>query len=308
MKILVIIIGGLIIPINAIAQYAIDLYDYEEWQEQTVRVVSSSYVDSSITLEKIVMDGFGSNVPFYYFSNQKNSTDRYVILLHGLGSSKEDWVYPSMPYFQWTKNLTEIKDSLLVLGYNIVIPDAKYHGERSYELNFRDPGSLPPIFSKSQDDADLFYDLYISTIKEVRFIMDYFENRNKESELRFNLIGYSMGGALSLILNTVDERINSVVACVPPLARPFSELQELQWSGEIAEKMKVISPLYVAADQKSPIAMLMGRTDSFISVNEAREFYEQIQINDKNLKFYESGHELPTNYIHDVISWITQHN
>ncbi len=37
-----------------------------------------------------------------------------------------------------------------------MIPDAKYHGERSYELNFRNPGSLRPANSKSNTDPDPF--------------------------------------------------------------------------------------------------------------------------------------------------------
>jgi esterase/lipase len=52
----------------------------------------------------------------------------------------------------------------------------------------------------------------------------------------------------------------------------------------------------------------MEKTDPFISEDEAREFYDRIAIDDKKLKFYDSGHELPTEYIKDVISWITQHN
>lgn len=282
-------------------------FDYER-TERTAVVVGSRNIDSLTRMDKVVLEGFDFKIPFYHFLNERNTNNSYVILLHGLGGNKEYWVNPSLPYLQYTKNLTAIKDSLLGLGFNLVIMDAKYHGERSYELNFRNPGSLPPVFSRSQADADIFYDLYVSTIKEVRSIMDYIEKSHKGSTIKFNLIGYSMGGALSLILNAIDERINCVVACVPPLARPFSELEELNWSGEISEKMKAISPLYYATDQKSPVVMLMGKIDPFIPADEAREFYKQIPIDDKKLKFYDSGHELPTDYTKDVISWITQHN
>ena len=37
-----------------------------------------------------------------------------------------------------------------------MIPDAKYHGDRVYELNFRNPGSLRPANSKSKTDPDPF--------------------------------------------------------------------------------------------------------------------------------------------------------
>jgi len=117
-----------------------------------------------------------------------------------------------------------------------------------------------------------------------------------------------MGGAFSLILNNLEDRINCIVACVPPMSRPFSEVEELNWSNELTEKMKAINPLYAATDQKSPVALLMGKTDFFIPEQEARAFYDEILIDDKKLKFYDSGHELPDAYIEDVINWITQHN
>ena len=271
----------------------------------TAVVVESQNIDSLTRRNKVVLN---EEIPFYHFINDRNSNNSYVILLHGLGGSKEYWVNPSLPYLQYTKNLTAIKDSLLSLGFNLVIIDAKYHGERTYELNFRDPGSLPPVFSKNEADADIFYDLYISTIKEVQFIMDHLEDISRGPQPKFNLLGYSMGGAFSLILNSIDERIQSTVACVPPLSRPFSELENFNWSYEISEKMKAISPLYQSTNQKSPVAMLMGKTDPFITVEEAREFYNQIPLEDKTLKFYDSGHELPPNYINDVISWLIQHN
>lgn len=297
----------LVSVVNSVGQNPYFDFDYEK-SNRTAVVVDSRNIDSLTRRDKVVLDGFDSKIPFYHFKNNRNSDNSYVILLHGLGGNKVYWVNPSLPYLQYTKNLTAIKDSLLSLGFNVVIPDAKHHGERSYELNFRNPGLLPPVFSKSHADAEIFYDLYASTIKETRLIMDYIGGLSKESKPGFNIIGYSMGGAFSLILNSIDERINCVVACVPPLARPFSELKELGWSGKISEKMKAISPFYYATNQKSPVAMLMGKTDPYIPVEEVSEFYKQIPIEDKKLKFYDSGHELPNEYINDVISWIIQYN
>ena len=36
--------------------------------------------------------------------------------------------------------------------------------------------------------------------------------------------------------------------------------------------------------------------------------HDDILIEDKKLKFYDSGHELPNAYIEDVINWIMEHN
>ncbi len=284
-----------------------DHFDYKK-SDLSALVVESHTVDSLTQFEKVVLDGFNSKIPFYHFLNERNQENEYVILIHGLGGNKNYWVNPSMPYLQYTKNLTAIKDSLLQLGFNIVIIDAKFHGERSYELNFRDPSSLPPMRSRNQADTESFYNLYVSSIKEIRMIMDYLQQRIQDTNLEFNLIGYSMGGAFSLILNNLEDRINCIVACVPPMSRPFSEVEELNWSNVLAEKMMAISPLYCATDQKSPVAMLMGKTDFFIPEQEAKDFFDAILIDDKKLKFYDSGHELPNDYIEDVINWITQHN
>lgn len=110
MKVLVKIIVVLVLPVNAFAQNAIDSFDYEIKQDYSDVVVSSRDVDSTITFEKIVIEGYDSQFPFYHYCNRRNGSGQSEILLHGLGGSKEDWVYPSRPYFQWTKNLTAIKD------------------------------------------------------------------------------------------------------------------------------------------------------------------------------------------------------
>lgn len=284
-----------------------NIYSYEK-HKPSATIVQSGQLDSLTGLDKIVLTAFDSKIPFYHISNRRALEKKYVILLHGLGGNKKYWLYPSMPYLEYTKNLTAIKDSLLDIGFSLVIIDAKYHGERTYELNFRDPSYLPPQRSRNIDDANIFYDMTVSTVKEVRVIMDYLEEVHKDPDMKFNLVGYSMGGGIALLLNAIDDRVNAVVACVPPLGRPYTELNGLDWPEEMEAKMKVISPLYSATDQKSPVVMLMGKTDFFIPEKEARAFYNEILVADKELKFYDSGHELPEDYIEDVINWISQHN
>jgi len=249
--------------------------------------------------EKTVINGFNSKVPFYHYINIENR-NKFVFILHGLNGSKDNWLRPMSD--------GKLVDSLVTLGYNVIIPDAKFHGERSYEFNFRPTGGLPPERSRSQKDAKSLYEVYSSTIKDIRIIMDYFEKQHAGEKLQFDLIGYSMGGAISLIVNAIDTRINSVASCVPPVNRPIEEIKNFGWPNEIAENMKDISPIYYATFQKSPVALLMGRTDYFTSEEEATVFFDGIPNNDKHLKFYESGHSLPSEYINDVIEWITTHN
>ena len=267
------------------------------FEEQIVYV---NKIDSVSRYEKTVIMGNDSKIPFYHYINIHNK-NRFIILLHGLGSSKDKWVSPR-------PGRASLVDSLVSHGYNVIIPDARFHGERSYEFNFRPANTLPPGWSKSQKDARSLCEIYSSTIKDIRIIMDYFVKQHVNEKLQFDLIGSSMGGAIALIVNAVDPRVNSVVAIVPPVNRPISEIKDFGWPTEVIEAVKDISPMYYASLQKSPTTLLMGRTDFFTSEQEAKEFYDRIPLKDKNLKFYEAGHSLPPESISDVVEWIIAHN
>ena len=233
---------GLILSFSGQAQKLSDILAYERPDFNAV-VVKGGPMDSVTRFEKVVIDGFDSRIPFYHIINERNNENRYAILLHGLGGNKMYWIYPSEPYLQYTRNLTAIADSLVQLGFSLIIFDAKYHGERSYELNFRDASYLPPGLSQNEEDAYTFHEMYVSTAREVRLLMDYVESFHKNEQVIFNLVGYSMGGGISLLVNAVDDRINSVVACVPPMGLPYSDLKGDDWSDDLKQKMKSITAL-----------------------------------------------------------------
>ena len=142
---------------------------------------------------------------------------------------------------------------MLTLGFIIIIPDAKFHGVRIHELNFRPPEQLPPIRSRSIEDSNTFASLMAITIKDVHIIMGYIEHKYKISQPQFSLAGYSMGGALAIILNAVDNRISSLVACVPPLEKPEKEVSGWNWPEEVVHALALISPIHYSSQQKSPI-------------------------------------------------------
>ena len=251
--------------------------------------------------EKVVINGFDSKVPLFHFIDKDNK-NKFVFLLHGIGSSKDDWLRP--------RSDGKLVDSLVSLGYDVIIPDAKYHGERSYEFNFRPAYTLPRGISngKSQEDANSLCKVYTGTIKDMRIIMDYLEKKYNSTDLQFDFIGYSMGGAMSLIINAIDNRVNSVVACVPPVNRPLEEIKGFDWPIEIIDSLKDVTPKFYSQFLNAPSSLLMGRTDSNTSEQVVKEFYDDLPLKDKNLKFYEAGHSLPPEYINDVIEWITTHN
>lgn len=285
-----------------------DLFEYKNDVERSGVVVQMQKLDSVTIFEKVVLDGFDSKIPFYHYINKRNEEKKYVFLLHGLGDTKEDWVYPSEPYLDWSRNITSIKDSLITIGYNLVIPDAKFHGERNYELDFKPPESLPPVISRNINDSKLFETLMTSTVKDLRIIMDYIQKRNTKPDQSFSVIGYSMGGNFAILLSVFDERISCVVACVPPINLPARGLESFDWSEEVIQGQIDITPMKYAKLQSTPIILLMGKKDFFSTEEEVSDFFEKVPTKDKKLKYFDSGHILPNDYKIDAIKWITNHN
>ncbi|WP_411894616.1 alpha/beta hydrolase family protein [Winogradskyella sp. A2] len=291
-----------------VSQSNSNLFEYEKDKQKLGVVVQSQKLDSVTVFEKVVLEGFDSKIPFYHYINKRSKKDSYVILLHGLGDSKKDWVYPSEPYLEWSKNITSIKDSLLTLGYSLLIPDAKFHGERNYELDFRPPESLPPILSRNEKDTKLFETLVTSTVKDLRIMMDYIQQRKKNTNQSFGVIGYSMGGNLAILLSNYDDRIMSVVACVPPINLPAKGLEAFNWPDDLIQGQLDITPMKYAVNQKNPILLLMGKNDYFTPVEDANSFFNNVSINEKEIKFFDSGHILPNEYKIDAIRWISLYN
>lgn len=289
-------------------QAEMNLFDYNNEIVRSGVVVQRQELDSATIFEKVVLDGFDSKIPFYHYINKRNKEKRYIFLLHGLGDSKDDWVYPSEPYLDWSRNITSIKDSLLTLGYNLIIPDAKFHGERNYELNFKPPESLPPGLSRNVKDSKLFETLMSSTVKDLRIIMDYIQKHHPQPAPSFSVIGYSMGGNIAILLSIFEERISSVVACVPPINLPAKGLESFGWPEEIIQGQMAITPMNHAKSQTSPILLLMGKKDFFYTEEEVSEFFKKVPAQDKELKYFDSGHILPNEYKIDAIQWVIEHN
>jgi len=284
------------------ASFSQDLNPYLSYDlktEYNAKVAASDTSDDGTTFEKIVIDGFDSRVPFYVIKPEINKTNKFAILLHGITGSKENWVIPTSSL---SKKYVKLKDSLVSIGYNVIIPDAKYHGERSYEADF-----VSPIAFYATQDVQKIQSLWATTVKDIRIIIDYMQSLPNEKQITFDVVGYSMGALMAIYLNSVDGRLNSIVACVAPLGSVLKASMSLGLNEENAKKMeeRFSSELY-APLQKAPITLLMGTKDGWYTEKEAQDFYDNIEIKAKTLKFYESGHYLPEEFISDVIKSLNE--
>ncbi len=285
--------------------HAIGKFSYDKLVKRNAEVIQQQKIDSLVTFEKVVLDGFDSKIPFYHYENRSRQEQGYVLLLHGLGDSKEDWINPSEPYLDWSRNIKAMKDSLISLGYSLIIPDVKYHGERSYELGFRSPATLPPVISRNEKDTQLFETMVTSTVKDLRIIMDYISDKNGSNHISFAAIGYSLGGNLAILLSMFDTRLTRVVGCVAPINLPARGLEAFSFSNKTIEGQMAITPMKHAGLQQAPILLLMGTKDFYTTDEEISRFLSLVPSEHKNVKYFDSGHILPDEYRVDAISWIT---
>ena len=121
------------------AQSTTTKFDYDVKVQPIAEVVSKQRLDSLTQLKKVVIDGFDSKAPFYLYENGRNKAKNYIFLLHGLGDSKDDWLFPSEPYLG-----TWMPRSNSGLGVADVTPEGTRVGGET--IPSVDPPKLPAVY------------------------------------------------------------------------------------------------------------------------------------------------------------------
>ena len=203
-----------------------------------------------------------------------------VILLHGITGTKESWFEPD----GWAYG-PRLIDPLVTAGIAVLALDARFHGERGSEGDYRVPNDINEI-----------RDLVVQTVIEHRRALDYLATRGDIDTTRIGLLGLSMGGMETFALTGVDARVRVAVAGVTPVGATRSFIT-----------IPVAPQTFAGAIRTTPLLMLMGRTDEYYTVDEARQLFETIASPRKELVFYDSGHRMPAEYAAKAVGWLVQY-
>jgi len=284
--------------VTALAQGNVDSAGFRPLNQEAYKAVSAFFkYDQSIPLDgrvleryetrsysrdKIVFTGVrGDRVPGF-LAIPKTGYPPYplVLLFHISAGSKESW---------WSATSFErglmVTDSLLNLNVAVLALDAQYHGERSGNSDF-----LP--IEQMYFDQKWYYryrEGIIQTIGDYQRALDYVSENHNIDIQRVGVLGYSMGGAMSLIFASVDQRVKVAVAGSAALTDPW---------------LYPISSVNIAQGVKVPTLLLAGNRDILISVEATKSLFSNLNTKVKELERYESGHRLPEENVSRSVNWL----
>ncbi|NAY90453.1 alpha/beta fold hydrolase [Muricauda sp. JGD-17] len=261
-------------------------FDYDKSIPLGARTVEKNE-DINYIREKIVFEGIAnSRVPGYLGIPKKgNGPYKCVLVLHGVGDSKESWWKENS--FNSGRLLTE---RLIDSGFAVLSLDAEYHGERMLNNDYESADVF--IFQKGW--VMRARDMIVQTVIEYRRAMDYLATREEIDSTGFGAIGYSMGGMMVFNLSAVDSRLNTAVASVTPvLKEPFSALAVYNFAPFV---------------KTSSFLMLMGESDNRnYSKTDGQKLYDLLKSKNKEIKWFDSGHKLPDEWTTSAATWISKY-
>lgn len=268
-------------------------YEYDREARLDARVLDR-VEDEACTREKITLRGSAMRLVPGYMLVPKHATPPYPCILaaHGMGGSKDRWLEPGPDRANTTQ-------ALLLAGFAVLILDAPYHGERTYEIDFES------IFTRIR--PNLYRELIIQWTIEYRLAMDYLANRPEVDRSRIGILGYSLGGVMAYNLAGVDPRIKvAVIAATAPLSQHYIHL--IGWDDIALARMLPIAPqTFAPIIQSPPFLMLNGRDDEYSTLEGIQELYELIGSPVKELVLFDSGHILPPDHLPRVVDWFSRY-
>ena len=254
------------------------------------RVVREWDRDDTLRQKVVFRGAQGFLVPGYIeFPKEGQKPFPLVLLLHGWSGSKENWYEDD--------NIISggiMRKALLEAGYAVLALDAATHGERSSEIDYLGVNAFDDPKAPAKRNFFTFAEITIQTVKDYRRALDYAAQRGDVDMGRIGMVGYSMGGMDAFCLLSVEPRIRTAVACVPPLFSPsYGPASPIDYSWGVKGKS---------------LLMLMGRQDDMYEAPRVEASYHQyIESAESKLVWYDEGHKLTDIYVPDALAWVKSH-
>ncbi len=228
-------------------------------------------------------------------------SDTTIVAIHGYTASKyeEDYMKP-------------VIDMLARNGYNVVAFDFRAHGDSDGEITT----------------------LGLKEVEDYMRIIDWLKSEKPDKAGKIGVIGYSMGGAVTIMLSAKDKRINAAVADSPYIdVRESGRRWIMRLKGIMRSLLLLVYPLIVrftasraginiddlimykyADNIKIPFMIIAGRNDDLVALSEIKKFYDKLRRNNPKAILWvtDSGHvrtikDHPREYEEKVIGFFKEY-
>ncbi|MDR7871113.1 MAG: alpha/beta fold hydrolase [Tissierellaceae bacterium] len=244
--------------------------------------------------EKSVIEG----IPIIRFNLKSNSGKTpTIILYHGWSSNKES---------------QRLRGFILAnLGYQVIIPDAIYHGERNALEKY-----------DAENSVKYFWPTILNNIDEANKMIDFFIQHYDTDPDRIGLIGHSMGGFTAAGVFTYNNHVKTSVVLngsfnwnkSNQILKKMMGLEDYNGFEKEEEKINSIDPMNNQQMLVNrPILMLHGSHDSVVDIESQRVFYNQIKplYSDKSLiqliEYNNLDHFVTTNMMEEAAIWFKKY-
>lgn len=220
-----------------------------------------------------------------------------IIMYHGWSSNKES---------------QRLRAFILAnLGYQVIIPDALYHGQRNRLEKYNAEASVK-----------YFWPTILNNIEEGKKLIDHSINYYNVDPDRIGLIGHSMGGFTSAGVFTYNTNVKTAVILngsfnwkhSNQILKEMIGLEDMDGFKEEEEKINSIDPNNnkdLLIDR--PILLLHGEKDSLVNVESQRLFFKEIQpyYSDKSrlklIEYSNLDHFVTTNMMEEAAIWFKKY-
>lgn len=214
-------------------------------------------------------------------------------------------------YHGWSSN-KELQRSrgfiLSSVGYQVVLPDAVYHGERNALSDYGEEAALK-----------YFWDVIFKNLEEFSIIEKELVSKYNANSERIAVMGNSMGGFTAGGIFTHNEQIKTLIVLngccaweyfnnsieIPP-SEKIKIIEE-----KVEEKVKDLEPInHLNALKDRPILLLHGDSDIMVPVEGQRIFYDKLSLMYKDkekiklIEYPRLNHFVTTNMMEESINWL----
>ncbi len=257
------------------------LTDYDLQANKVTTYVDRDFGHYTRSL-RIMRRSFQDDVPFYLAVPKTEMLKGVVFLLHGITSAKDIWWQSEGPY----SKLSDYRKELLEAGYVLIVPDARYHGQRSSTGNFESPMNL-----LSGQQWTKLQDLLVGSVRDFRELIDY--TSAEFPDLSIGVLGMSLGAMHALILGSVETRLDFIVPIFPPIQN-------------VSPLLNSVHPHQLAPGISLPTLLLISDQDQWYRFEDGTELYDHLAAENKKLMVLSTPHELLYSESTQVVSWIKE--